>query len=122
MMNQPNPPKYIDLCGPEARLGGIDAVQAARPSDRVYLYVQRRLQVLAKIMNQSDPTKLVEMNFEALLQAIEQMTPTATLTFDHHTLRGLDAMHTGGAHPRPSGLGVRVGEGSGGAVRGELPS
>ena len=122
MMKQPHPPKHVDLCGPEAWIGGLAAVQAAKPSEIIYLFIHRRLQAIAKIKNQNDPTKLVEMNFEAMLLAIEQMSPAPTMTFDHLALRGLYAKHTGGAHPRASGLGVRVGEESGGAVRGELPS
>ena len=80
-------PKHTDLCGPAAWTGGVEAVKAASPKDRLYHYVHHRLRAIAKIKNQNDPTKLMEMNFEAMLLAIEQMSPTPTMTFDFMALR-----------------------------------
>ena len=67
--------KYPDLCGPTAWAGGVAAVEAASPNARLYQYVRLRLQVIAKITSQNDPTKLMNMNFEAMLVAIEQLSP-----------------------------------------------
>ena len=87
------PQKHPDLCGPTAWNGGIAAVNDASPKDRLYFYVCHRLRAIAKIRNLPDPTRLMDMNFEAMLLAIEQMSPIDTMTFDFKALRGLYAKH-----------------------------
>ena len=96
--------KYNDLAGPAAWKGGVAAVNAASPRDVIFHYVHNRLQAIARIMNQKDPTKIMDMNFEAMLMAIQQMSPIKTMTYDFKALRGLYAKHTGALTPEQNAL------------------
>ena len=96
--------KNIDLGGESAWRGGTASLNAAKPKDVIYFFAQQRLRAISKVTAQTDPTRVVEMNFEAMLLAIEQMSPTPTMTFDHLALRGLYAKHTGGLTPEQAAL------------------
>ena len=63
--------------------------------DILYCIALRRLQSLAKVTAQPDPTKLVSMNFEAMLIAIENIAPNPALHIVHVALCGLYARHSG---------------------------
>ena len=48
-------PKRIDLGGAAAWIGGTASIDAARPADVLYCFVQRRLQAIANITHRVDP-------------------------------------------------------------------
>ena len=121
-MSAPHPPKNRDLSGPVAWEGGIAAVMAAAPKDVIYFFVRHRLRAIAKVKNQNDPTKVLDMNFEAMLLAIEQRSPSPTMTFDHIALLGLYAKHTGGLTPEQEALVTEWEKEPGRAARGEASS
>ena len=92
-------PKQPDLGGEAAWKGGISAIDRAGAKDILYCFALRRLQSLAKVTSQPDPTKLVTMSFEAMLLAIENIAPNPALHYDHVALRGLYAKHCGTLTP-----------------------
>ena len=70
-----NAPKRVDLGGAAAWIDGAASIDAVAPADILYCFVQRRLQAIANITHRIDPSKVIDMNFEAMLMAIEQMPP-----------------------------------------------
>ena len=72
-------PKQIDLGGEAAWVGGNRAIDQCDNNSVIHCFILRRLQALAKVTHQADPTKLVSMRFEAMLLAIENMPPQSCL-------------------------------------------
>ena len=92
-------PKQLDWGGEAARQGGISTIDRSSVKDILYCFALRRLQSLAKVTSQPDPTKLVTMSFEAMLLAIENIAPNPALHLDHVALRGIYAKHCGTLTP-----------------------
>ena len=67
--------KMIDKGGERAWQGGINAITQTDTKNIVRLFVYRKLQALAKVLNVPDPMEVAGFNFEAMLQAIETMAP-----------------------------------------------
>ena len=88
-------PKQIDLGGDAAWVGGNAAIDQCDNNSLLHCFVMRRLQALAKVTHQADPTKLVSMSFEAMMLAYDNMSPNLALHYDHVALRGLYAKYTG---------------------------
>ena len=88
-------PKQQDLGGQAAWMGGNSMIDDSDVEGILYCFALRRLQSLAKITAQPDPTKLVTMSFEAMLLAIENIAPNPALHLDHDALRGIYANHSG---------------------------
>ena len=95
-------PKQLDLGGEAAWKGGISAVDNSGVVGILHCFVLRRLQSLAKVTDQADPTKLATLTFEAMLIAIENIAPSPALHHDHATLRGLFAKYSGTLSPEQS--------------------
>ena len=81
--------KQPDLGGEAAWQHGNASVDSANPADLLTCFVFRRLQALAKITDSPDPTKLANMNCEAMLRAIENIAPDSLSHHDHTALRGI---------------------------------
>ena len=91
--------KQKDKGGERAWDGGINAIQRTDTKNVLLLFVSRRLQALAKVLNEPDPMEVAGFNFEAMLQAIENMAPSEALHYDHTALRGLYAKYEGSLSP-----------------------
>ena len=89
------PPKQIDLGGDAAWIGGNRAIDQCDNKSLLHCFIMRRLQALAKVTHQADPTKLTSMIFEAMMLAFEHMAPNPVLHYDHAALRGLYAKYSG---------------------------
>ena len=92
-------PKQIGLGGEAAWVGGNRAIDQCDNKSVLDCFILRRLQALAKVTHQADPTKLVSMSFEAMLLAIDNIAPNPALHYDHVALRGLYAKHCGTLTP-----------------------
>ena len=92
----PPPPKNLDLGGEAAWQGGIQAISQATDAAVIKCFVWRRLQTLARIRYVPDPTVLMNLGCEAMLQAIEGLAQDdPCLCLDHPCLRLLYAKHSG---------------------------
>ena len=84
---------------PAVHKGGIRAVDNSDAVGILHCFAVCRLQSLAKVTDQADPTKLATLTFEAMLLAIENIAPSPALHHGHVTLRGLSAKHSGTLAP-----------------------
>ena len=73
-------PKQPDLGGEAAWKGGNSSIDKSGVKGILHCFVLRRLQSLATVTSQPDPTKLVTMSFEAMLLAIETLLPILPCT------------------------------------------
>ena len=84
-------PKQLDLGGVQAWQGGNRAIGLSDMKGIIYCFARRRLQSLAKVTGQPDPTNVVGMTFETMLVAVENIAPNPALHYDHAALRGIRA-------------------------------
>ena len=92
-------PKQLDLGGERAWQGGCDAIRQCDVRGAVYWFVKRRLQAFTKVLNQPDPTAVANLNFGAMLQAVEYVAPDQSFHYDHNVYRGLYAKYDGALTP-----------------------
>ena len=67
------PQKSLDKGGEGAWQGGVAAIEAADIKVCIYCFVLRRLQSLVRLTGAEDPSNVVKMNFESILQTVETM-------------------------------------------------
>ena len=91
-------PNQSDLGGDLAWEGGNRAIDLAGMKGVLHCFAMRRLQSLAKVTAQPDPTRVLGMTFETMLVAVENIAPNPALHYDHAALRGIRAYYQGGPH------------------------